>query len=414
MADTTTDLTTNYELKKPAQSGSVNHWGTELNTNFDTIDTKLVPTSTTASNGGQVLTASSNTANAFSWEDSVGASSLNELSDTTVSTTDPATDSNPPATGHLWINKTSGKTYVCTNATDDVNTWVNSGDGEGAVQPYTVATGGTIAEDGDYKIHTFLASSLVSSSDGFRVSTLGSAPHNTVEYLVVGAGGGAGGHFAGGGGAGGYRTATGFSISASTNYDVIIEAGGAGGINSNHGVNGGVSTFGTITSAGGGSGGYRCDCSTSANSDGSDGGSGGGGGGEDVGTNAAGSATNSSYGNNGGTGGSGGVDNAGGGGGGAGTAGSNGAYRSGGNGGNGLTSDIVETGTNVTRAGGGGGGSYQGTGGTGGTGGGGDGTTTNSGTNGDANKGAGGGGGGSYATGGQGGKGVVIIRYKFK
>ena len=72
MSDTTTALTTNYELKKPAQGGSLNHWGTELNTNFDTIDTKLVPTSTTTANGGQVLTASSTAANTFSWEDAGG------------------------------------------------------------------------------------------------------------------------------------------------------------------------------------------------------------------------------------------------------------------------------------------------------------------------------------------------------
>ena len=53
---------------------------------------------------------------------------------------------------------------------------------------FTSATGGTITTDGDYKIHTF------NSSDNFVVSTLGDAPNNVVEYLVVAGGGGGGGN----------------------------------------------------------------------------------------------------------------------------------------------------------------------------------------------------------------------------
>jgi len=41
MADTTTLLTTNYSLKKPASGGSEDHWGEELNENFDSIDTEM-------------------------------------------------------------------------------------------------------------------------------------------------------------------------------------------------------------------------------------------------------------------------------------------------------------------------------------------------------------------------------------
>ena len=70
MADTTTS--SNYGLTKPEPSGSANTWGGKLNTNLDTIDSKLVPTSTIATNGGQVLTASSTAANTFSWEDAGG------------------------------------------------------------------------------------------------------------------------------------------------------------------------------------------------------------------------------------------------------------------------------------------------------------------------------------------------------
>ena len=68
-----------------------------------------------------------------------------------------------------------------------------------------VATGGSIATSGDFKVHTF------TSSGTFEVTTLGSVTTD-VEYLVI-AGGGASG-LGGGGGAGGYLTATGLSVSA--------------------------------------------------------------------------------------------------------------------------------------------------------------------------------------------------------
>ncbi len=81
-----------------------------------------------------------------------------------------------------------------------------------------VATGGTITRDGDYLVHTF-------TGDGtFDVSQVGSF-YNTVEYLVVAGGGGAG--TSGAGGAGGYRTAAGLSV-AIQSYSVVIGAGGAG------------------------------------------------------------------------------------------------------------------------------------------------------------------------------------------
>jgi hypothetical protein len=71
------------------------------------------------------------------------------------------------------------------------------------LQPFIVATGGTITCCGDYKIHTFTA-------DGcFSVTNAGTpAGSTTVDYLVVAGGGGTGGGFVnrgGGGGAGGFR-----------------------------------------------------------------------------------------------------------------------------------------------------------------------------------------------------------------
>ncbi len=81
-----------------------------------------------------------------------------------------------------------------------------------------------------------------------------------VEYLVVAGGGGGGGGIDGGagvgagGGAGGYRTGTGLSVTAGTDYTITVGGGGAGGDNA-VGTSGSTSTFSTISSAGGGGGG---------------------------------------------------------------------------------------------------------------------------------------------------------------
>ena len=71
-----------------------------------------------------------------SWQEVIGgASAINELNDATVSTTDPTITTNPIATGQLWVNKTSGECYVCTDNTTDANIWTNIGGGSGNVSP---------------------------------------------------------------------------------------------------------------------------------------------------------------------------------------------------------------------------------------------------------------------------------------
>jgi len=298
---------------------------------------------------------------------------------------------------------------------------------------FTEATGGTITTSGNFKIHSF-------TGDGcFVVSQLGNSPVNpsggpgNVDYLVI-AGGGGGGFGAGptgntnpqggsGGGAGGFRTtfpspscnAGAFPISAQT-YPITVGAGGAGGPRgpigptNNPGENGSNSVFSTITSAGGGGGGEA------GGGAGKDGGSGGGG--------SSGGAVGSGntppvsppQGNDGGNAPA--PPKSGGGGGGIGAAGS------GKTGGNGSANSI--TGSSVTRAGGGGGGGGCGStpGGSAGSGGAGaGGASGTAGSNGSDNTGGGAGGGGgtpgpgspaSYFAGGNGGKGIVIIRYKFQ
>ena len=296
----------------------------------------------------------------------------------------------------------------------------NVGDLQAAT--YISATGGTITTSGDYKIHTF-------TGDGtFTVSSVGNSDGGGagVSYMVI-AGGGSGGSggssvTGGGGGAGGFREGknsgdpysasplnapAGLTVSASPGSYPISVGGGASAASSggdNAGNVGSTSTFSTITSAGGGGGGANA-------ADGSAGGSGGGGK-ESDGTGHAGNTPPVSppQGNPGGNGSE--PGNFSGGGGGAGGPGGTGGPSVGGNG---IASSI--TGSPVTRAGGGGA-----SGGAGGPGGGGASGSSPSwptpapttGTSGTANTGGGGGSSPQVANSGAGGKGVVIIRYKYQ
>jgi hypothetical protein len=283
--------------------------------------------------------------------------------------------------------------------------------------PFIQATGGTVTESGDFKIHTF-------TGDGnFVVSFAGVSPApSAVDYLVVagGGGGGAGPNSRGGGaGAGGYR-ASGFGPSplqgtaitiTATTFPISVGGGGSGG------GAGSNSVFSTITSAGG-SKGAAAGCFA-----GPGGGSGGGGGsghGESIpnpnnyGTGSAGNTPPVSppQGNPGGN--AGGPDPAGGGGGGGATASGGTTYPSSGPGLGGAGSPNSINGSDTTYAGGGGGanpGSVR-AGGAGGGGAGGNPSTA--GVAGTANTGGGGGAAGSPNTGGAGGKGLVILRYKFQ
>src|SRR5210317_1968185 len=143
---------------------------------------------------------------------------------------------------------------------------VNEDTTTGLGAEFIAATGGTITESGDYKIHTF-------TGDGcFVVSQVGNpigGPSN-VDYLVIAGGAGGGATRGGGGGAGGYRESSGaasgcYTVSplgacvsalpvTATTYPVTVGAGGAGGF-PGRGGNGSNSVFSTITSTGGGGGG---------------------------------------------------------------------------------------------------------------------------------------------------------------
>jgi len=310
---------------------------------------------------------------------------------------------------------------------DGTQGWVPVNDNfDSIITPqFVTATGGTITEDGDYKIHTFTGPGT------FCVSCAGNAGgSNSVDYLVVAGGGGSGQSDHGaGGGAGGYRESSGAAsgcytasplgacVSAlpvtATGYSITVGSGGGGasGYPGTAASSGSNSTFSTIVSAGGGAGGSIPD------GNGQSGGSGGGGYLGSVGSAGNTPPVSPPQGNPGGGPSPGAAPNYGAsGGGGATTAGSPGTPTAGGAGGAGATSSINATPT--ARAGGGGGSSYGG--GTGGpaSSGGGAGGAAGNGTPGTINTGGGAGGSGGPPTGGNaggsGGSGIVIIRYKFQ
>ena len=120
------------------------------------------------------------------------------------------------------------------------------------------ATGGSIATQGDYKVHTFTSDATFTVQGGGNA-----AGSNTVEYLVVAGGGSGGAGYGGGGGAGGFRVnypspaAGGLPVSAQ-GYPITIGGGASGAPSARYttkGQDGSNSVFSSITSEGGGGGG---------------------------------------------------------------------------------------------------------------------------------------------------------------
>jgi len=179
--------------------------------------------------------------------------------------------SNIQGTANDFIISTEGLSIILIYV-DATQGWVSTGSAQAdniSYPIYMTATGGTVTEDGDYKIHTFTGPGTftVCSVGNCAAGPLG----NTVDYLVVAGGGGAGYFYGGGGGAGGYRegynpgsytasplATTSLPISA-TGYPITVGGGGTGGSGplpaASAGSNGANSVFSTITSAGGGYGG---------------------------------------------------------------------------------------------------------------------------------------------------------------
>jgi hypothetical protein len=272
------------------------------------------------------------------------------------------------------------------------------------------ALGGVITIDGEYTVHTFLASGNFTVTRGTR----------SASRLLVGGGGAGGGSNQGGTGGGG---GSGGEVKEVAARDITVGVhavgvgGGAVGVQSppgsDAGTDGGTSTFDGDSAVGGGGGGHGV--------------GGGGAGSGRAGAYGGGGAHTAFFGGGGnggvgtkghsggpGTGSGGGVRRGGGGGGASedGHAGFSGASNLG-TGGAGALSSISGA---ATRYGGGGGGASTGTAGAGGAGGGGAGGSSGGGhpVGFPGTDGLGGGGGGSQDgnAGGDAGDGVVVIRYK--
>jgi hypothetical protein len=343
------------------------------------------------------------------------ASAFADLTDVTVATSDPALNTNPSTgVGTLWLNKSSGNLWCCTDATTNANYWTNLGKGADDVG-FSATGGDSTVTSGGYTYHVF-------TSSGNLVVTGSRA----AQALIIAGGGGGGGVSAnggGGGGAGGVVLGSAITLTAQT-YSITVGAGGGTGTS---GANGGNSSFpGETVAIGGGGGGTFGGAGSSGGS--------GGGGGRDSGVSSGGAGT-SGQGNAGG--GAGGTSCASaGGGGGAGQVGQNGATDCGSHtagmshGGDGTSTysawgAATNTGVNVSGtyyyAGGGGGSSENNVSvGTndGGLGGGGNGTNSYSSTHATAavaNTGSGGGGGqyygGTQSNPSAGADGIVIVRY---
>jgi hypothetical protein len=287
---------------------------------------------------------------------------------------------------------------------------------------FITATGGTVTTSGDYKIHTF-------TGDGcFVVSSVGNPVGSTqVDYLVV-AGGGGGSWVGGAGGAGGVRCFSSHPISTLT-YPVTVGGGGGSGPGDASGLSSSGSNSSIFSNTAAGGGGVNTYPGTGKN-----GGSGGGAPATFPAPQTGGSGNtppvSPPQGNPGGDGTTG-TGGTGGGGGGASCAGGNGLGNGrGGSGGDGISISTKYPGIPITAVGGGGGGGGQShpsyirtPGGLGGGGAGGGaaspygGGSNDFGEPGDANTGGGGGGSGNGTAGscaGNGGKGLVVVKYKFQ
>ena len=54
----------------------------------------------------------------------------------TTSASDPTVSTNPSSVGTMFVNTTSGETYVCSDITAGANVWQNIGDGAGTIEPW--------------------------------------------------------------------------------------------------------------------------------------------------------------------------------------------------------------------------------------------------------------------------------------
>ena len=117
----------------------------------------------------------------------ISGANLTGVAPFTVSASDPAINTNPSGgLGTLWMNSTSGETYILTDATAGANVWTNVGDGSGDVEPWKFQ--GTIK---GFSMGCESGSSELNTIEHYSYSSDGDA--TDAADLTVGLEGGAGG-----------------------------------------------------------------------------------------------------------------------------------------------------------------------------------------------------------------------------
>lgn len=138
-----------------------------------------------------------------------GSSTLAGLSDCTVSSVNPGTDTNPGGgLGHIWVNTATGFIWVCTDATTDLNEWENVGGGSGTIYldawfgSRGVVAGGyssgsaqinnidyfiinNPSNASDFGDMTETRAQTGAASDGSRGVFAGGASKNKIDYVTI-------------------------------------------------------------------------------------------------------------------------------------------------------------------------------------------------------------------------------------
>ena len=129
-------LVADSNSKIPAVDGSLVTAMSGTNVGSGTIATARLDTGT-AANKIVVLDGSAKIP-------AVDGSLLTGIVSYTKSASDPTVSTNPSGgVGTEWVNHTTGKQYICTDATAGANVWSCSGSHSGDVEPYIFVFGGT-------------------------------------------------------------------------------------------------------------------------------------------------------------------------------------------------------------------------------------------------------------------------------
>ena len=103
----------------------------------------------------------------------VDGSLLTGIVSHTTSASDPTISTNPSGgVGSEWINSTSGKQFICTDATAGENVWKCSGSGSGDVQPWAFTDGGKISV---YKMGGNINSTTIDKIEKISVTSDGNS-----------------------------------------------------------------------------------------------------------------------------------------------------------------------------------------------------------------------------------------------